>query len=216
MQIYIFLGAPGAGKGSVAKMLVDHAKLTHVSTGDLFRKNISEKTELGKKASEYIEKGLLVPDELTCDMVEDRIVEEDCKQGFILDGFPRNLKQAEVLQEMFDRHNMELTSTVLLHVDEEILVERLSGRRVCTNCGESYNLAFKMPAKEGVCDRCGGEVIQRPDDTEETVRQRLHTYHEQTEPLIDYYKKQDKLLTVPNEGSLEQTFADLLKAIGQE
>lgn len=183
----VLLGPPGAGKGTQAKLIVEKYNIPHISTGDIFRKNIKEMTPLGIKAKEYIDKGQLVPDEVTVDIVKDRIQQEDCKNGFLLDGFPRTVAQADALSEVLEDLGTKLDYVINIKVDENNLIVRLSGRRVCPKCGASFHVVFNPPKQEGVCDYCGAEVVQRADDTEETVKNRLSVYNKQTQPLIDYY-----------------------------
>lgn len=210
----ILLGPPGAGKGTQAVMIAEKLNIPHISTGDIFRNNIKMGTELGKKAKEFIDKGMLVPDEVTIGIVKDRLQQDDCRKGFILDGFPRTIPQAEYLEEALNNMNMPLDYAVDIEVPDEDIVKRLSGRRVCTKCGSTYHMAYNPPKQSGVCDKCGETVIQREDDKEETIVNRLKTYHEQTEPLIDFYEKRDKLLKVDGRGTIEETFENLLKMLG--
>ena len=205
----IMLGAPGAGKGTQAKMIADKYGIPHISTGDIFRANIKNGTELGKKAKTYMDQGLLVPDELTCDLVVDRISQEDCKNGFILDGFPRTIPQAEALDAM----GVIIDRVIDIEVPDEKIVTRMSGRRVCEKCGASYHLLYKKPEVEGVCGKCGGTLVQRKDDHPDTVLERLHVYHEQTEPLKAYYEKQGKLKIVEGQEEVADTSRLTLAAI---
>lgn len=195
----ILLGAPGAGKGTQATRLAEHYSIPHISTGDIFRANLKAQTPLGLKAKEYMDKGLLVPDELTVDLVMDRISQEDCVNGYILDGFPRTLNQAAALDE-----KVAIDAAVDVEVPDEDIVKRMAGRRVCPTCGEPYHTEWKVPQKEGICDRCGSELIIRKDDEPETVLKRLTVYHDQTQPLIDHYGKQDKLVAVDGTLSVEE------------
>ncbi|MCR5005551.1 MAG: adenylate kinase [Clostridiales bacterium] len=195
----ILLGAPGAGKGTQATRLAEHYSIPHISTGDIFRANLKAETPLGLKAKEYMDKGLLVPDELTVDLVMDRIAQEDCVNGYILDGFPRTLNQAAALDE-----KVAIDAAVDVEVPDEDIVKRMAGRRVCPSCGEPYHTEWKVPKKEGICDRCGAELIIRKDDEPETVLKRLTVYHDQTQPLIDHYGKQDKLVAVDGTLSVEE------------
>ena len=199
----IMLGAPGAGKGTQAKQIADKYGVPHISTGDIFRANIKNGTELGKKAKEYMDQGLLVPDELTCDLVMDRIQQDDCKNGFILDGFPRTIPQAEALTAALEK------------IGQKMDYARMSGRRACLNCGATYHI-FSIPTKvEGICDRCGSPVVLRDDDKPETVQKRLSVYHEQTQPLIDYYKAQNILKTVDGTQPMEKVFDDIVAILGE-
>ena len=195
----ILLGAPGAGKGTQATRLAEHYSIPHISTGDIFRANLKAETPLGLKAKEYMDKGLLVPDELTVDLVMDRISQEDCVNGYILDGFPRTLNQAAALDA-----KVAIDAAVDVEVPDEDTVKRMAGRRVCPTCGEPYHTEWKVPQKEGICDRCGSELIIRKDDEPETVLKRLTVYHDQTQPLIDHYGKQDKLVAVDGTLSVEE------------
>ena len=195
----ILLGAPGAGKGTQATRLAEHYSIPHISTGDIFRANLKAETPLGLKAKEYMDKGLLVPDELTVDLVMDRIAQEDCVNGYILDGFPRTLNQAAALDE-----KVAIDAAVDVEVPDEDIVKRMAGRRVCPSCGEPYHTEWKVPKKEGICDRCGAELIISKDDEPETVLKRLTVYHDQTQPLIDHYGKQDKLVAVDGTLSVEE------------
>ena len=210
----VLLGPPGAGKGTQSAKLVDKYQIPHISTGDIFRWNIKEGTELGVKAKSYIDAGKLVPDELTCDIVTSRLLEEDCAEGFLLDGFPRTIFQAEMLDKFLENHNMKLDLVINLNVPAEKIIDRLSGRRICKNCGASYHIVNIPPAKEGVCDRCGGELYQRADDNPDTVASRLKTYDEQTAPLVDYYKKAGVLGDFNGDQDAEALFGEIVKAIG--
>ena len=192
----IMLGAPGAGKGTQAKQIADKYSIPHISTGDIFRANIKNGTELGKKAKQYMDQGALVPDELTCDLVMDRIQQDDCKNGFVLDGFPRTIPQAEALDAALGKINEKMDYAIDVDVPDENIVNRMSGRRACLNCGATYHLISIPPKVEGICDRCGSEIVLREDDKPETVQKRLKVYHEQTQPLIDYYKNQGILKSV--------------------
>jgi adenylate kinase len=209
----ILLGAPGAGKGTQAVVISEKYSVPHISTGDMLRSNIKNGTELGKKAKEYIDKGLLVPDELTVDIVKDRIAQPDCKGGFILDGFPRTIYQAEKLDEILKDLAIELDYALNIHVPDEEIIKRMSGRRVCSKCGMSYHILYNQPKEKDLCDSCNSELIQREDDKEETVIQRLSTYHKQTEPLIEYYEKKGKLLLVHGQDSVDDTKKEVLNAL---
>ncbi len=210
----IMLGAPGAGKGTQAKQIAGKYGIPHISTGDIFRANIKEGTELGKKAKEYMDQGLLVPDELTCDLVVDRIKQEDCKNGFVLDGFPRTIPQAEALDAALTKLGQKMDYAIDVDVPDENIVNRMGGRRACINCGATYHIVSIPPKKEGVCDTCGNELVLRDDDKPETVQKRLDVYHEQTQPLIDYYTKQGILKSVDGTQPMEDVFAAIVKILG--
>lgn len=203
MQL-VLLGAPGSGKGTLAADLKNIYNIPHISTGDIFRKNISEKTDLGLKANNYISQGQLVPDDITIDMVADRLAEADCVNGFLLDGFPRTIPQADALTDIIARLDRSLTAVINVTISDEIVLRRLTNRRVCSNCGLSYNLISLPPKQEGICDKCGGEIIQRDDDSEATIKNRLATYHKQTQPLVEYYRKLGLIFDVSNEGKPEE------------
>ncbi|MDU4730948.1 adenylate kinase [Finegoldia magna] len=192
----ILLGPPGAGKGTQAKRVIEEFDIPHISTGDIFRKNIKEKTELGQKVEGLLAEGKLVPDELTIEIVWDRLDQEDCKNGFLLDGFPRTMPQAEALDEGLAKRGLKLDRVLNIDVDKDSLVKRLSGRRVCPNCGASYHIDNNPPKVEGICDVCQTPVIQREDDKEQTVLDRIKVYDSQTKPLVDFYNKQDLVFTV--------------------
>ena len=192
----ILLGPPGAGKGTQAKRVIEEFDIPHISTGDIFRKNIKEKTELGKKVEGLLAEGKLVPDELTIEIVWDRLDQEDCKNGFLLDGFPRTIPQAEALDEGLAKRGLKLDRVLNIDVDKDSLVKRLSGRRVCPNCGASYHIDNNPPKVEGICDVCQTPIIQREDDKEQTVLDRIKVYDSQTKPLVDFYNKQDLVFTV--------------------
>ena len=206
----ILLGAPGAGKGTQATRLADIYQIPHISTGDIFRANLKEETELGLKAKAYMDQGLLVPDELTIDLVMDRLAKDDCKNGYILDGFPRTLAQAAALDE-----RTSIDAAVDVEVPDENIVRRMAGRRVCPNCGEPYHTEYKVPLKEGICDRCGSELIIRKDDEPETVLKRLTVYHDQTAPLIGHYQQAGKLVAVDGTQSVEAVTEEITKALGK-
>lgn len=209
----ILLGPPGAGKGTQASSIVAEYGITHISTGDIFRHNIKNETELGKKVKSYLDKGQLVPDELTIDLVWDRLSKDDCKKGFLLDGFPRTINQAEALQKGLEERGFKLDKVINIDVDKNILVKRLSGRRVCKNCGETYHIDNKPTLKDGVCDKCSGEVIQRADDNEKTVLDRIEVYEKQTFPLIDFYKNLGLILTVDGTLSIEDVFSQIKESL---
>lgn len=200
----ILLGPPGAGKGTQAETIVREFNVPHISTGDIFRYNIKEGTDLGKKAKEYMDQGLLVPDELTIELVKDRLLKDDCENGFLLDGFPRTIAQADALEDALKSMDQKLDCVVNIEVSKELLVERAVGRRVCKDCGQTYHMTFNAPSKEGICDRCGGELLQRKDDTEETVSKRISVYQEQTQPLIEYYSKKGIIVNIDGEKPIDE------------
>ncbi len=206
----ILLGPPGAGKGTQAETIVNEFKIPHVSTGDMFRKNIKEETELGKKVKEYLDKGALVPDELTIEIVKDRLLQDDCKNGFLLDGFPRTIEQANALDKVLGDMGQKLDYVVNIQVDSKLLVDRAVGRRICKDCGQTYHIIYNKPAKEGICDKCGGELYQRKDDTEETVANRINVYQEQTKPLIEYYTKKGIILNINGEQPIDKVGSDII------
>lgn len=210
----IMLGAPGAGKGTQAKQIAEKYSIPHISTGDIFRANIKQGTELGKKAKTYMDQGLLVPDELTCDLVMDRIQQEDCKNGFVLDGFPRTIPQAEALDAALTKIGQKMDFAIDVDVPDENIINRMSGRRACLNCGATYHIVSIPPKKEGVCDTCGNELVLRDDDKPETVKKRLDVYHAQTQPLIEYYSKQGILKSVDGTQPMEDVFAAIVTVLG--
>ena len=210
----IMLGAPGAGKGTQAKQIAAKYQIPHISTGDIFRANIKNGTELGKKAKEYMDQGLLVPDELTCDLVMDRIQQEDCANGFVLDGFPRTIPQAESLDAALEKINQTMDYAIDVDVPDSHIVNRMSGRRACLNCGATYHITAIPPKQEGICDTCGKELVLRDDDKPETVQKRLDVYHDQTQPLIDYYQKQGILKSVDGTMPMEDVFAGIVEILG--
>ncbi|EGY80182.1 adenylate kinase [Peptoniphilus indolicus] len=209
----VILGPPGAGKGTQAESIIEKYNIPHISTGDIFRENINNETELGKKAKGYMDKGLLVPDEVVIEIVEDRLQRDDCKDGFLLDGFPRTVQQAVSLDAMLDRMGTKLDRVINIEVDPKILVERAVGRRICKTCGTTYHVKFNPPKVEGVCDKDGTPLIQRADDTEETVSTRIQVYLDQTTPLIDYYKAQSLLLNVDGEQEISEVFNAVVKGL---
>ena len=211
----IMLGAPGAGKGTQAKKIAEKYSIPHISTGDIFRANIKNGTELGKKAKEYMDQGLLVPDELTCDLVVDRINQEDCSNGYILDGFPRTIPQAEALDAALTKMGTSIDFAIDVDVPDSNIVNRMSGRRACVGCGATYHLVFNAPKKEGICDVCGEKLILRDDDRQETGQKRLTVYHDQTQPLIDYYKNAGVLKTVDGTADMEDVFAAIVSILGE-
>lgn len=210
----VFLGAPGAGKGTQAKKLVEKYSIPQISTGDLLRAAVAAGTALGKEAKSYMDKGELVPDRVVLGMVEERLKQDDCKKGYILDGFPRNTSQAEALDKMLAALNMPLTAAVSVDVPFDDLMKRLTGRRTCKACGQMYNIYFNAPQKNGICDKCGGELFQRDDDKEETIKKRLDVYNAQTAPLFDYYKNKGILKSVAGTGSIDDIFANICSALG--
>ncbi len=210
----IMLGAPGAGKGTQAKMIAEKCGIPHISTGDIFRANIKEGTQLGKMAKEYMDKGLLVPDSLTCDLVVDRIQKEDCKDGFILDGFPRTIHQAEVLEEALMGLGQKIDCAMDIVVPDESIIARMAGRRACVGCGATYHIIFNPTKKEGICDVCGEKLILREDDKPETVQKRLSVYHDQTQPLENFYSERGVLSEVDGTQSMEKVFADIMAVLG--
>lgn len=211
----IMLGAPGAGKGTQAKKISAKYDIPHISTGDIFRANIKNGTELGKKAKSYMDQGLLVPDELTVDLVMDRIQKEDCKNGYILDGFPRTIPQAEALDQALKALGEKLDYAIEVDVPDENIVKRMAGRRACVHCGATYHIVHAPTKVENICDACGGDLILRDDDKPETVTKRLTVYHDQTKPLIDYYKEEDILATVDGTADLEDVFKAVVAILGE-
>lgn len=212
----ILLGPPGAGKGTQAANIVNEYKAVHISTGDIFRKNIKENTELGKKAKEYMEKGLLVPDELVVELVADRLKQDDVKDGFLLDGFPRTVNQAEALDKVLESLNGKIDKVINIEVDKSKLVERAVGRRICRDCGATYHISFNPSKSEGRCDLCEGELYQRADDVEETVEKRIQVYLDETQPLIDYYTKSGAIVTIDGDQDINKVFEDIRLALGSE
>ena len=210
----IMLGAPGAGKGTQAKQIAGKYSIPHISTGDIFRANIKNGTELGKKAKEYMDQGLLVPDELTCDLVMDRIQQDDCKNGFVLDGFPRTIPQAEALDAALTKIGEKMDYAIDVDVPDENIVNRMSGRRACLDCGATYHIVSLPPKTEGKCDHCGSNLVLRDDDKPETVQKRLSVYHDQTQPLIDYYKNQGILKSVDGTQPMEAVFTAITDILG--
>lgn len=209
----VMLGAPGAGKGTQAKKIAAKFGIPHISTGDIFRANIKNETELGKKAKAYMDQGLLVPDELTVSLVTDRVAQEDCKKGYVLDGFPRNIPQAEALTEALEKMGEALGFAINVEVPDENIVRRMSGRRACVGCGATYHMEYAPTKEEGICDACGDSLILREDDKPETVEKRLKVYHEQTQPLIDYYEAKNILHSVDGTKDIEEVFQDILKLL---
>ena len=210
----VMLGAPGAGKGTQAKMIAAKYQIPHISTGDIFRANIKNGTELGKKAKSYMDQGLLVPDELTVDLVIDRLAQDDCKNGYILDGFPRTIPQAEALDAALAKLGEKMDYAIDVDVPDENIVSRMSGRRACTGCGATHHIVYNPSKKGECCEVCGEKLILRDDDKPETVQKRLNVYHEQTQPLIDYYTKQSILRTVDGTQDMNDVFAEIVKILG--
>jgi len=212
----ILLGGPGAGKGTQAKLLIEKYKIPQISTGDILRAAVKEGTAMGKKAKEYMDAGKLVPDEVVIGIIEDRLKQADAQKGFILDGFPRTVPQAEALDATLKKMGSKIDNVVSIEVDEEELVTRLTGRRTCKNqaCGQMYHIKFTPPKKEGVCDKCGNELYQRDDDNETTVRSRLQTYNQATKPLTDYYEKQGILKTIKGVGGINDIFNKIVGILG--
>lgn len=205
----ILLGAPGAGKGTQAEVISEYLSIPTISTGNIIRAALKAQTEMGIKAKEFIDKGLLVPDDVVIGIVRERLKEDDCKNGFILDGFPRTVPQAQALDDM----GIVIDKVIDIQVPDEKIVQRLSGRRVCGGCGASYHLLYKKPEKDGVCNHCGAQLVQRSDDKEETILERLKVYHEQTEPLVEFYKNKNKLTVVEGQEEVADTTALTLKAL---
>ena len=216
MYNIIFVGAPGAGKGTQASMVAQKLNMVHISSGDLFRQALEQGTELGKQVKTYMEKGALVPDEITIQMVRERLSAPDSENGVILDGFPRNLPQAEALDGATGEQGKTIDKVIYIKVPEEELIKRLSGRWLCRQCQAVYNMANSPPGMEGKCDKCGGELYQRPDDKPETVKKRLDVYFAETAPLIDYYRRQGTLMTVEGEGSVEEVTRRIVAALPEE
>lgn len=211
----IMLGAPGAGKGTQAKKIAEKYSIPHISTGDIFRANIKNNTELGKKAKTYMDKGELVPDELVVDLIMDRFKDADCANGYVLDGFPRTIPQAEALDKALAANNEAVDFAINVEVPDENIINRMSGRRACVGCGATYHIQFNAPKVEGVCDTCGEKLILRDDDKPETVKNRLSVYHEQTQPLIDYYTTQGVLKTVDGTRDLNEVFQEIVDILGE-
>jgi len=209
----VMLGAPGAGKGTQADMIAQKYDIPHISTGDIFRANLKNGTELGLKAKTYMDAGQLVPDELTCDLVVDRIAQDDCAKGYILDGFPRTIPQAEFFTAALAARNERVDYAIDVEVPDENIVNRMSGRRACPVCGATYHMVYIPPKQEGVCDNCGAALIQRNDDKPETVLNRLKVYHDQTQPLIDYYTEMGVLKGVDGTKDMKEVFADIVKIL---
>lgn len=210
----IMLGAPGAGKGTQAIMIAEKYGIPHVSTGDIFRANIKNNTPLGQEAKTYMDKGALVPDELTVKILLDRVAKDDCKNGYVLDGFPRTIVQADVLKKALTELNDSIDFAINVDVPDENIVKRMGGRRACVKCGATYHIEHVPPKKEGICDNCGEKLVLRDDDQPETVKKRLAVYHEQTQPLIDYYNKEGVLKNVDGTKDMNDVFADIVSILG--
>lgn len=210
----IMLGAPGAGKGTQAKKVAKKYNIPHISTGDIFRADIKEGTELGKRAKEYMDKGELVPDDITIGMLLDRIHKADCKNGFVLDGFPRTIPQAKSLSEALSKLNEKIDYAINIDVPDDSIITRMSGRRACLSCGSTYHIKYSAPKKENICDNCGSELVIRDDDKPETVKKRLDVYHKQTQPLIDYYDNENILANVDGTKDMEEVFLDIVAVLG--
>lgn len=210
----ILLGPPGAGKGTQAKRMIDRYGIPQISTGDMLRAALKAGTPLGLEAKKYMDKGALVPDEVVVGLVKERIQKDDCQKGFMLDGFPRNVSQAETLDKMLSELGKNIDHVISIEVPNQELVKRLTGRRTCRSCGAGYHVMFDPPKKEGVCDKCGGELYQRDDDNEATVTSRLKVYEDQTKPLIDYYQKQGKLRPINGVGDMEDIFKSITQVLG--
>jgi len=210
----VLMGLPGAGKGTQAEKIVNKYGIPHISTGDMFRAAMKEETELGLKAKSYMDKGELVPDEVTIGIVRERLSKQDCESGFLLDGFPRTVPQAEALEEILSDLNKKIDYVINIDVDQDILMERLTGRRICKNCGATYHLVFNPPAKENVCDRCGGELYQRADDNAETVQTRLEVNIKQSQPLLNFYESKGYLRNIDGQQDINKVFADVDQLLG--
>lgn len=215
MTKLVLLGAPGVGKGTIAQPLSQMLGLPAISTGDIFRQNISQKTPLGQMAKQYIDKGELVPDDLTISIITDRLSKPDCKNGFILDGFPRTIVQAEALDAALKDRGEKINAVINVQLDEKIIISRLADRMVCEKCGHTYNMSYIMPAVAGVCDVCGGKISRREDDNEATVRKRLETYHIKTQPLVEYYEKSNLLIRIDNQHGVMESVNKIVDAVSK-
>ena len=211
----LIMGAPGAGKGTQAALIKDAYNISHISTGDMFRKAIKEQTATGIEAKKFIDKGQLVPDYVTNNLVKERLAEADCAKGFLLDGYPRNVEQAVELDKILAELNIKLDAVINITVDDKILIDRITGRRTCTKCGASYHVVANKPKQEGICDVCGSELIQRADDTEETIKSRLEVYYGKTEPVLSHYEKQGLVKNVYGMASIDEIFANIRKILGE-
>lgn len=209
----IFMGPPGAGKGTQADNIIEQLKIPHISTGDMFRDAIAKKTAVGLEAKKYMDKGQLVPDDVTIKVVEERLADKDTEKGFLLDGFPRTIPQAEALDEVLKKMNRKIDKVINLEVPFDLLIKRITGRRVCEDCSATYHVEFNPPKVPGVCDKCGGRLIQRSDDNLENATKRLETYNKQTKPLIDYYAKQGNLTNIDGSKDIDVVSADIFKAL---
>lgn len=209
----IMLGAPGAGKGTQAKMIAEKFQIPHISTGDIFRANIKNGTELGMEAKKYMDQGLLVPDELTVKILLDRVAQDDCRNGYVLDGFPRTIPQAEVLENALHDLKDGIDYAINVDVPDENIISRMSGRRACLSCGATYHIEHIPPKEEGICDKCGSELVLRDDDKAETVKNRLNVYHDQTQPLIDFYTKRNVLKSVDGTKAMDKVFASIVEIL---
>lgn len=210
----VLMGLPGAGKGTQAEKIVEKYGIPHISTGDMFRVAMKEGTELGLKAKSYMDQGALVPDEVTIGIVRERLSKEDCQKGFLLDGFPRTVPQAEALEVILSDLNKKMDYVLNIDVNQDILMERLTGRRICKSCGSTYHLVFNPPAKDGVCDKCGGELYQRADDNADTVKNRLQVNIEQSKPLLDFYETKGYLKNINGQQDINKVFADIDSLLG--
>ncbi|MEA3424380.1 MAG: adenylate kinase [Bacillota bacterium] len=211
----VLLGPPGAGKGTQAASIVEKYNVPHISTGDIFRKNLKEGTKLGLEAKGYMDRGELVPDSLVVDIVIDRLSNDDVVNGYLLDGFPRTVVQAESLNEYLEKNEDSLDFVLNIKVDSNVLIERAVGRRICKNCGATYHVKFNQPMIEGVCDKCGGQLYQRADDNEETVANRIKVYMDETSPLIDYYRKKELLIDIDGQKDILKVFTDIVRILGE-
>lgn len=209
----VLLGPPGAGKGTQASAITEKYNIPHISTGEILRANIKEKTELGEKAKKYMDKGLLVPDDLVVSLVKARLLEDDCKEGFLLDGFPRTVNQADALDDELNNMELKLDKVINIDVNEKVLINRAVGRRVCKSCGATYHIEFNAPKEKNKCDVCGNNLIHRDDDKEETVAQRIEVYTKDTKPLIDYYKKKDLIINIDGNQPIEEVSKDIIEAL---
>lgn len=214
MKNLLIMGAPGAGKGTQASLIKNEYQIAHISTGDMFREAMSNQTPVGLEAKKYIDNGLLVPDTITVKLVEERLKKDDCKNGFLLDGFPRNISQAEALDKMLANSGIKLSGVINIQTDDLVLIDRIVGRRTCPVCKEGYHITSKKPKVENVCDKCGATLVQRADDNVETVSNRLKVYHEQTAPVLDYYKKQGLVIDVDGMQDINDVFKEITKKLG--